>query len=143
MTELQVLEYRRKIEDPDYINMAINTIASHKLADKLTETTIAIEKNMFFCERLSSIMKQQNITSKQLAYKTGVSKGTIDCYRNNRKHLPRIDTAVAIAQALGISIDYLLTGKNENNLYFEKRIREMKQAINNAIEILKKSRGIR
>jgi len=38
---------------------------------------------------------------KELALKTGISRHTLDNYLNVREHLPTIDVAVKIAQALG------------------------------------------
>jgi len=48
---------------------------------------------------------------KELAVKTGISRHTLDNYLNVREHLPTIDVAVKIAQALGVSVEYLATGK--------------------------------
>ena len=48
---------------------------------------------------------------KELADKTGISRHTINNYLNVREHIPTIDVAVKIAHALGVSVEYLATGK--------------------------------
>ena len=48
---------------------------------------------------------------KELAAKTGISRHTLDNYLNVREHIPTLDIAVKIAQALGVSVEYLATGK--------------------------------
>jgi len=48
---------------------------------------------------------------KELAAKTGISRHTLDNYFNVREHTPTLDAAVKIAQALGVSVEYLATGK--------------------------------
>ena len=48
---------------------------------------------------------------KELAAKTGISRHTLDNYLNIREHIPTLDIAVKIAQALGVSVEYLTTGK--------------------------------
>ena len=48
---------------------------------------------------------------KELAVKTGISRHTLDNYLNVREHLPTINAAVKIAQALDVSVEYLVTGK--------------------------------
>ena len=48
---------------------------------------------------------------KELAAMTGISKKTLDNYLNARKYMPSADAAVKIAQALGVSVEYLVTGE--------------------------------
>jgi len=65
---------------------------------------------MGFKENLKSELIYKNMMVKELAAKTGISRHTLDNYLNVRKHLPTIDVAVKIAQALGVSAEYLMTG---------------------------------
>ncbi|MDR0590027.1 MAG: helix-turn-helix domain containing protein, partial [Spirochaetaceae bacterium] len=41
----------------------------------------------------------------------GVSRHTLDNYLNVRGHIPSADIAVKIARALGVSVEYLVTGE--------------------------------
>jgi len=66
---------------------------------------------MGFKENLKSELIYKDILVKELASKTGISRHTLDNYLNVREHLPTVDVAVKIAQVLGISVEYLVTGK--------------------------------
>jgi transcriptional regulator with XRE-family HTH domain len=55
---------------------------------------------------------------KELAAKTGISRHTLDNYLNVREHIPTLDNAVKIAQALGVSVEYLATGKEPPHTKF-------------------------
>jgi transcriptional regulator with XRE-family HTH domain len=66
---------------------------------------------MGFKENLKSELIYKDMLVKELALKTGISRHTLDNYLNVREHIPTIDVAVKIAQALGVSVEYLATGK--------------------------------
>ena len=60
-----------------------------------------------FGRKIKKIMKQRGITQSWLAQKTGATEATLSRYINgNRK--PQADIAAAIAEALDVSLDYLL-----------------------------------
>ena len=65
---------------------------------------------MGFKDNLKSEISYQDIRVKELATKAGISKKTLDNYLNTREHVPSADVAVKIAQALGVSVEYLVTG---------------------------------
>jgi len=48
---------------------------------------------------------------KELAQITGISRHTLDNYLNVRENMPTADVAVKIAKALGVSVEYLVTGE--------------------------------
>jgi len=74
------------------------------------------EKAMGFNENLKSELDYQNMLVKELEAKSGVGKNTLDSYLSARKKLPNVDTAVKIAKALGVSVEYLVTGEdNQKN----------------------------
>ena len=54
------------------------------------------------------------ILVKELASKSGVNKHSIDNYLNKRGQLPSVEAAVKIARVLGVSVEYLVTGKEPN-----------------------------
>jgi transcriptional regulator with XRE-family HTH domain len=47
---------------------------------------------------------------KELAAISGVNKRTIDNYLNTHNTIPSADAAVRIAGALGVTVEYLITG---------------------------------
>jgi transcriptional regulator with XRE-family HTH domain len=51
------------------------------------------------------------LTVKELSAKTGIAKGTLDCYLGSRASMPPADIAVKIANALGVTVEYLVTGQ--------------------------------
>jgi transcriptional regulator with XRE-family HTH domain len=65
-----------------------------------------------FRETLRSELDYQNMTAKELATKTGIPKGSIECYPGARANIPSVEAAVSIARALGVSVEYLVTGKD-------------------------------
>ena len=67
---------------------------------------------MGFKENLKEELKYQGIIVKELADKSGVPKGTIDHYLAEKCTAPIAENAVKIAQALGVTVEYLVTGKN-------------------------------
>jgi transcriptional regulator with XRE-family HTH domain len=63
-----------------------------------------------FRVNLREELDYQNVTVKELSAKTGIPKATLDCYLGARANLPTVDAAVKIAQALGVTVEYLVTG---------------------------------
>ena len=68
-----------------------------------------------FRENLRSELDFQGLTVKELSAKTGIIKGTLDNYLGVRASIPPADIAVKIAQALNVSVEYLVTGKYEKS----------------------------
>ena len=66
---------------------------------------------MTFKENLRSELSYKNILVKELAALTGISKPTLDNYLNVREYMPSADAAVKIAHALGVTVEYLVTGE--------------------------------
>jgi transcriptional regulator with XRE-family HTH domain len=69
---------------------------------------------MGFKENLKSELAYQDMLVKELSASTGISRHTIDNYLNVRARIPTADVAVKIAQALGVSVEYLITGKENS-----------------------------
>jgi len=67
---------------------------------------------MGFRENLKSELDYSGMLIKELANLSGVKKKTIESYLGTHSYMPSADTAVAIAQALGVSVEYLVTGKD-------------------------------
>lgn len=60
---------------------------------------------------MKSELEYQGMLLKELAAKCGVSKNTLGNYLTGHNSLPTADTAVKIARALGVSVEYLVTGE--------------------------------
>ena len=65
---------------------------------------------MGFKENLKSELIYSGIMVKELSAITGIKKHTLDNYLNTHNSIPNADTAVKIARALGVSVEYLVTG---------------------------------
>ena len=65
---------------------------------------------MEFRENLKSELAYSGMLVKELAAKSGVNKYSIDNYLNKRGQTPSVEAAVKIARALGVSVEYLVTG---------------------------------
>ena len=68
---------------------------------------------MGFKENLKSELAFSGMLVKELATKSGVNKFSLDNYLNARGQIPSVEVGYKIAQALGVSVEYLITG-NEN-----------------------------
>lgn len=63
-----------------------------------------------FKQNLRSEMAYQDVKVKELAFRTGISARTLEGYLGQRGSIPPADVAVKIAQALGVSVEYLILG---------------------------------
>ncbi|WP_461256894.1 helix-turn-helix domain-containing protein [Treponema sp. R80B11-R83G3] len=64
-----------------------------------------------FRTNLRAELDYHELTVKELGDKTGIPKGTLDCYLGVRASMPPADIAVKIANALDVTVEYLVTGK--------------------------------
>jgi len=67
---------------------------------------------MGFRENLKSELKYLDMPVKELAAKSGINKLTIDHWLSAKGKIPLLDKGVKIAQALGVSVEYLVTGED-------------------------------
>ena len=61
------------------------------------------------------LMKERGIKQKDIAKETGHSSGRV-CDWIDRKIMPKADDALIIADLLGVSVRYLVTGKDDSDL---------------------------
>jgi len=82
---------------------------------------------MGFRENLKLELSYQDLMVKELAALTGVSRHTLENYLNLRERIPTADVAVKIAKALGVSVEYLVTGEESqpDNSYLKPEFREL------------------
>ena len=67
---------------------------------------------MGFRENLKSQLVYSGMLIKELAASSGVKKKTIESYLGNTGYTPSVENAVRIAKALGVSVEYLVTGSD-------------------------------
>jgi transcriptional regulator with XRE-family HTH domain len=67
---------------------------------------------MGFRENLKSQLEYSGMLVKELAARSGVKKKTIDSYLGTSSCTPSVETAIRIAKALGVSVEFLVTGEN-------------------------------
>ena len=74
----------------------------------------------YFKTNLRAVLDSRNLTVKELSALTEIPKGTLDCYLGARASMPPADIAAKIADALGVTVEYLLNGqetkKQESNI---------------------------
>lgn len=68
-----------------------------------------------FKETLRSELDFQDIKVKELSARTGISRRTLEGYLSARGSIPPADVAVRIARALGVTVEYLVTGDPARN----------------------------
>jgi transcriptional regulator with XRE-family HTH domain len=86
-----------------------------------------------FKKNLRTELDYLGLTVKELSAKTGIAKGTLDCYLGARASMPPADIAVKIANALDVSVEYLVTGQET-----KKNERIINHNIRSIIQILVK-----
>jgi len=67
---------------------------------------------MGFGDNLKLELTSNGMLKKELAAKSGVHKRAIDTYVRSKSSMPPADTAVKIAKALGVTVEYLVTGED-------------------------------
>lgn len=68
---------------------------------------------MGFCERLVSILDERGLKQVDLCELTGISSAQANHLVNGRTQDPKLSTAIKIADALDVSLDYL-AGRKES-----------------------------
>lgn len=68
-----------------------------------------------FRTNLRSELDSLDLTVRELSARTGIPKGTLDCYLGARASVPPVDVAARIAGVLGVSVEYLMNGHEIKN----------------------------
>lgn len=87
-----------------------------------------------FYIRIENLLKEQKKTQKEFAEGVGLSAPQAYITLRNRGTFPKADTAVHMAQYLGTTVEYLVTGQEKNPLMDENI--GLKEKIRKAREIL-------
>lgn len=61
---------------------------------------------------LRAAISRSGLVIKEVASKSGVSKGTIDNWIGSNPTIPRATDAYAVAKALGTTVEFLVTGEH-------------------------------
>ena len=72
-----------------------------------------------FYERIDKILKEKKRSQKDLSEHLQISSAQVFANWKQRDFIPSADIAVKIAQYLGTTVEYLITGE-EKNVYKEK-----------------------
>lgn len=67
---------------------------------------------MGFKDNLRNELQFRGLTVKELSALSEIKKQTLDNYLSTHNSTPSAEAAVKIAQALNVSVEYLVTGKN-------------------------------
>lgn len=78
---------------------------------------------MPFHENLKEAMHINNLTTKELAQKSGISEGTINNYLKTNGSIPPVDKALVLAKTLNVSVDFLVLGF-QNQKILEKNMKK-------------------
>lgn len=69
---------------------------------------------MSFRENLRDELNYKDLRIKELSEKTKISIGTLNHYLAEKSTEPTAENAVKIEKALGVTVEYLVTGKNSS-----------------------------
>ena len=75
---------------------------------------------MSFRENLRDELNYQDVRIKELSEKTEISIGTINHYLAEKSTEPTAENAVKIAQALNVTVEYLVTGKTSSQVQIKE-----------------------
>jgi len=92
---------------------------------------------MSFRENLREAIDYSGLEQKELAHKANISLRNIENYLRENASIPSADKAVQIAQVLGVTVEYLVTGTDSKKISIsiepeiEHEIRQLMRAITN------------
>jgi transcriptional regulator with XRE-family HTH domain len=86
-----------------------------------------------FADRLRSEIEYACLNQKEFAAKAGIKKRALDGYLGVQKSMPPADTAVRIASALGLSVEYLVTGKESKSPIDLSKYMQFRELIDNLL----------
>jgi transcriptional regulator with XRE-family HTH domain len=97
---------------------------------------------MGFKENLKSELAYKNILVKELATISGVNRRTIDNYFREEGSMPSADAAVRIAGALGVTVEYLITGYKQQERNYPPLSPDPRVVLRNLESLSKRDRKI-
>ena len=97
---------------------------------------------MGFKENLKSELAFSGMLVKELASLSGVNKRTIDNYLNTHNCIPSADAAVRIAAALGVTVEYLITGNEQQERKAAQPVPDSRAILKNLEALNRRDRKI-
>ena len=97
---------------------------------------------MAFRENLREAIDLNGLEQKELAYKANISLRNIENYLRENGSIPSADKAVLIAKALGVTVEYLVTGKNSPVKTVSSNDPEMKNLLHDIKKLPKNKQAI-
>ena len=82
-----------------------------KFQEKKGHNYVIFQVMSGFSKRLESEIEYVGLNRKGFAVKAGIKKRALDAYLGPQQSMPPADIAVKIASTLGLSVEYLVTGK--------------------------------
>ena len=98
--------------------------------------------NMGFKENLKAELAYRNILVKELASISGINRRTIDNYLREDGSIPSADAAVRIAAALGVTVEYLITGNEQQERMPSQPVPDARIILKNLEALNKRDRKI-
>jgi len=95
-----------------------------------------------FKENLKRELGYSGVLVKELASLSGVNKRTIDNYLNTHNSMPSADAAVRIAGVLGVTVEYLITGHEQQERNYPPLSQEPRVVLKNLETLNKRDRKI-
>lgn len=77
-------------------------------------------------EVFANLLKQKGVKVIDVARETGISNSMFSDWKAGR-YTPKTDKLEKIASYFGVSVDYLLTGRETNDYYLDEDARELAQ----------------
>jgi transcriptional regulator with XRE-family HTH domain len=99
-------------------------------------------QNMGFKENLKAELAYKDILVKELASISGINRRTIDNYLREDGSIPSADAAVRIAAALGVSVEYLITGNVQHERVASQPVPDSRTILKNLEALNKRDRKI-
>lgn len=81
---------------------------------------------MKFGEKITKLKKLKKMSQVELAEKTNISRDAISKYERGDV-LPSVEYAKRIAQALGVSLDYLVSDSDEDEVLDNEAVKRIKE----------------
>jgi len=92
---------------------------------------------MSFRDNLREAIDFCGIEQKELAYKANISLRNIENYLRENASIPSADKAVQIAEILGVTVEYLVNGKNLQPKFSDSVLHGIDSEIQQLIKSLK------
>ena len=87
-----------------------------------------------FSERLKNEIEYKGLLQKEVASKANIKKRALDMYVGSQKSMPPADIAVKLAQVLGVSVEYLVTGQDDKkNSSFNRKYSKLRDVLDDMI----------